>query len=380
MNSLNIALINNFWSLITQRPHHWVREAQARGHAVTVFSSFRALRDVLRGVPEPDFVKRPAFAPLAVLRNAWGQFRGNDPLKRHYQRPFTRFLQRQVFSDIAPFDVVIYCSCPMPLLLDQRPKRQLLVYDCVDAWASFANMPSDVIAWEHAIAREADLIVAVSPPLVQRLAGEHGGGKVVLVPNGCDYDRFAQARPPAKPPHAPPVIGYTGTVASWFDWTSVVRLAEHYKRGRVMIVGPVENRPNDLPVNVEIVGRQPYEKMPGYVALFDVCIIPFRDVEGKSLIAAVSPIKLYEYLASGKPVVSTPMPDTVALAENGVVHNARNPDEFVREVGRALELAGQPDLVERRRARAREFSWARRWAIIEDRLHALREEVSATRR
>jgi len=238
----------------------------------------------------------------------------------------------------------------------------------MDEWSGFPDNLPDISEREYTLASQADLILAVTEPLAARLSNRYGKAKVILVPNGCDYDFFARGVALRSSVQSDLVIGYTGSILSWFDWNTVRIVASTYPKARVQLVGPFNQVPNDLPANIEIIGRQPYVKMPFYDASFTVCLIPF--IGEASFLAGISPIKLYEYLAAGSPVVSSPFPDAVKLAERGIIHIADSPEAFVKEIKEAAELAYDLSLIARRQSIARENSWAERWSRIEKRVMA----------
>ena len=114
------------------------------------------------------------------------------------------------------------------------------------------------------------------------------------------------------------MVGYVGEVADWFDTELILRLARRQPEWSIVLVGPATADARDAlaGANVHVLGRRPYSELPRYLAGFDCGLIPFR---ASPLTAAVSPVKLYEYLAAGKPVVSTPLPTVLPFAREVLV-------------------------------------------------------------
>lgn len=223
-----------------------------------------------------------------------------------------------------------------------------IVYDLIDDWTHPA-LGGD---WyraddEAAIVALADVLVASAPDLVDML--ERTGRPVTLVPNAVNAAVFG--RPPGpKPADFPagpgPVIGYHGSLyGDWFDWDGLADVAESYPSARVVVIGDDKGHPA-LPDNVFFLGLKAQHELVDYVTRFDVGLVPFvvSDVTH-----AVSPLKVYEYLASGVPVAAPPLRSLAGL--DGVYLRKRLPDAV------AAALTGpRPD-----RARAlAEHSWGAR--------------------
>jgi glycosyltransferase involved in cell wall biosynthesis len=270
---------------------------------------------------------------------------------------------------------VIWAGTPSPAVvaaLDRLPSR-LVVYDCLDSVTAFRPGQPEVEAAEAALARRADVVLATSRELEARM--RRWSTRTVLVPNAADYDHFS--RPvaagdiPAELSALPrPVIGYVGEVAAWFDTGLVRRLALRHPNWSIVLIGPVtaEARSALPDANIHVLGRRPYSELPRYLAGFDCCLIPFR---ATPLTAAVSPVKLYEYLAAGKPVVSTPLPSVLAFGREVLVGADRR---FLEAVDEAV--AGRHDAVaaEARRCCARAHTWDHRLARVLEALQAAEEE------
>ncbi|HJQ40547.1 MAG TPA: glycosyltransferase [Thermoanaerobaculia bacterium] len=232
-----------------------------------------------------------------------------------------------------------------------------VIYDCMDDHAGFGDAAAPLLEQERELLASADLVV-VSSAQLENNAREHAKN-VVVVRNACDYEHFA-IDSTAK--NVRPLIGYYGAIADWFDSELVAQLARRRPDWDFVLVGSTYKanlgRLAELP-NVSLPGEQPYDAIPHWLARFDVAIIPFKRT---SLTEATNPVKVYEMLAGGKPVVSVPIPEVAALAP--LVRLAENADEFEREIEAALGEGGGRR-AEGGREFAREQTWARRAEQLE---------------
>lgn len=270
------------------------------------------------------------------------------------------------------YDAVVFCG-PVPTTMERKNPRTCLIYDCMDQWDGFPGASPRALEFEGSLVKIADLIWAVTPDLARRLSGGSGAGKTHLVPNACDFTHFSQPRGIRRPPNwvaGTPVIGYAGYVHGWFDWDAVLRIARSLPHGIIWIIGPrTGNVPRNLPANIVLEGFVPYERLPEYYAGFDVAVIPFK---GDLLMKGVSPIKMYEYLAAGKPVVSSMMAGAMGFVSPRVVEVAPTPGDFPNICSRLLSDVGNQTLKQVRQKLAREHSWEARWALCESLIDASR--------
>jgi GT2 family glycosyltransferase len=123
--------------------------------------------------------------------------------------------------------------------------------------------------------------------------------------------------------------------------------------------------------NVHFIGEVPYEDLPGYLHAFDVCVIPFKDTE---LTRCTNPVKVYEYLAAGKPVVATALPEVQLISEQ--LHVAANRDEFIRALATAMEESKDSALAEARAQWAQQHDWRARVRELNGALQGLFPKVS----
>lgn len=254
------------------------------------------------------------------------------------------------------FEVPVRELTRAELVVVQHPKwakvaRQLggrVIYDCMDDISAFSTEGrSD---HERALMADADLVVVTSAAL-EREARKHAK-QVIVVRNGCDYEHFARAE---KASGARKVIGYYGAISDWFDVALVADLARRRPDWDFVLIGATYGA-NLLPfgrlANVTLPGEQPYTTLPEWLGKMDVCIIPFKR---NALTEATNPVKVYEMLAAGKPVVSVPIPEVAALAP--LVRLAWTAEEFEREIVAAFDDVDE----ETRRAFARGQTWEKRY-------------------
>ena len=249
-----------------------------------------------------------------------------------------------------------------------------VIYHCVDDYAGNPGVnAAQVELDERRLARAADLCFATSRPLAARLSGL--GARVACVPNVAEVERFLATpeRIAGELLDLPgPVVGYVGNIASYkLDVGLLAELARRRPDWSVVLVGQVGGGDPSTRLaelrrlrNVRVLGPRPYETIPSYVHGFDACLIPFRRsrVTNGSL-----PLKTFEYLAAGKPVVAAPLASLRAEPLDEVVAYASSADEFVR----AIEECLARDDGHRRSARrdvASRYSWRTRFAEIQARV------------
>jgi len=233
-----------------------------------------------------------------------------------------------------------------------------VVYDCMDELAQFRFAPPDLGARERQLMSAADVVFTGGYQLYQSKAKHHEN--VHFFGCGVDARHFGLARNPETPvpPELAdlpqPVLGYFGVVDERLDYELLGRLADAFPDGSVVVVGPVVKvDPRDLPQrpNLYWLGQRAYADLPRYVKAFDVCLMPFALNEATEFI---NPTKTLEYMAAGKPIVSTAVPDVVRNF-TPIVRVADSTDEFIHEARAAI--APDPERIEAGVACARRSSW-----------------------
>jgi glycosyltransferase involved in cell wall biosynthesis len=239
--------------------------------------------------------------------------------------------------------VILYVHfAPLAAMFDSF-ENPVVVYDILDDLSIYdadeIGMPEERrVRYHHpGVMEQADVVLASAPNLFSKYELERPD--ILLVENGVEPSRFRGdlPLPDAFAGIARPIVGYHGAVARWFDFDLFESVVESLPSYSFVIVGPVDDdarqhvRRFEELSNVHLVGAVPSDQIPSYVAAFDVGVIPFVVDE---LTRGVSPLKMYEYLAAGVPVVSTPLPVCEA---HPVVRTASGVESFVSEVVEAVE-------------------------------------------
>ena len=205
----------------------------------------------------------------------------------------------------------VVISNPFAIAIARNLVRSTLVYDCNDAHGAFPGVPAWLPALFEDTCRTSDAVVVSSSVLRETVAGIRGGDEGVYeVGNGVEFELFDALRRQNRIQNRDRVtVGYLGAVAPWYDFDALEHVARSRPQWRVLVVGPVLQGVGDrlariasLP-NVEVRGRVAHDEVPRVLSEFTVGVIPFLKTE---LTRGVNPNKMYEYLAMGIPVATTP--------------------------------------------------------------------------
>lgn len=244
-----------------------------------------------------------------------------------------------------------------------------LVYDCVDKHSAYGGLmnPAVVDAMELDLARKADMVFATAQSLCDRLKAVNA--KARFIPNGANFALFnkasePQARPADMRSLKGPIFGFIGALQECIEYGYVTAAAKVRPDWSFVFIGR-ENPGVDLSElralpNVHFLGLKPHEELPNYIASFDACLNLFAK---NDLSKDVSPLKFYEYLATGKPIISTPQPDQV-LQFASIMQIADSPEAFVRQCEAAISDTA-PERTAARIEAGRNSSWDSRVAQME---------------
>jgi glycosyltransferase involved in cell wall biosynthesis len=239
--------------------------------------------------------------------------------------------------------LIAWYYTPMMLPFSKLITPDVTVYDAMDELSKFKFAPEHLLGLEQELIDRADVVFTGGSSLYEAKKDRHHN--VHCFPSSVDRVHFLKARAqlfdPADQEELPrPRLGFYGVLDERFDTELLDKVAEMRPDWSLVMVGPiVKIAPEDLPHrhNIHYLGPKTYDQLPAYLAGWDVALMPFAMNESTQFI---SPTKTPEYLAGGKPVVSTPIRDVVRhygqLEGVGIASTA---EEFVAACERALELA-----------------------------------------
>jgi UDP-galactopyranose mutase len=240
-------------------------------------------------------------------------------------------------------DIVRWYYTPMMLPFSRHIEAVCTVYDCMDELANFKFAPPELTLLERELMASADVVFTGGYSLWEAKRDRHPN--IHPFPSSVDRAHFAKARvlrtePADQAPLPWPRLGFYGVVDERMDLELLDKLAEARPDWSIVILGPVVKiSPEDLPrrPNLHYLGGKPYEDLPKYLAGWDVALMPFAINESTRFI---SPTKTPEYLAGGRPVVSTPIVDVARhYGDLEAVKIAASADEFIAACDQALALS-----------------------------------------
>ncbi|HQN07954.1 MAG TPA: glycosyltransferase [Thermoanaerobaculia bacterium] len=348
------------WEFLFQRPQQLLSRLADLGHRVYYISQFF----------EPD----PGAPEVHRLRSRVYTLRLRGSSGRLFSEELTPTDAGAVFESLASLReregitaAVSVVHQPFWWPLAERARSAFgwaVLYDCMDDHGGFQTNARPVGGAERGILEGADTVVASSRVLESRI---HAVNRPVeLIPNGCDYEYFSSMAPRSR--GGRPTVGYYGCIADWFEADLVADVAERRPDWEFLLIGPTYladlTRLPALP-NVSFPGVVPYGRLLDRIEPIDVFLLPFRR---STLTEAANPVKAYEIMATGRPLVSVPLPELEPFGD--LVRFGNGPVEFERRIEEALREDG-PEIVDRRRDFARRNSWDTRAARFAELVRAL---------
>ena len=283
--------------------------------------------------------------------------------------------QRRLLSEFwrseAIGEVIGWFYTPMALGFADHLRFSGVVYDCMDELSGFRFAPPQLKDREAELLRRADVVFTGGYSLYEAKRRLHAN--VHALPSSVDVPHFARAREgladPADQAGLPrPRLGYCGVIDERLDLDLLAGLADGRPDCQIVMVGPVVKiEPSALPQrpNITYVGRKDYAELPEYLANWDVALMPFAQNEATRFI---SPTKTPEYLAAGRPVVSTPIVDVVRDYSN-LVEIAPDVAGFVSAVDRCLGHRNDPEWLARVDGKLASMSWDNAAATVQAKLN-----------
>jgi len=346
------------WDFVYQRPQHLIEQLSAE--MPVIFWE----EPVFAPGTMPELVLEPRSQQLVVARMRLPEGMAADRAEKAQRDALDGLLHAR---GVRP--ALLWYYTPMMLGFSAHLAADLVVYDCMDELSAFRGAPAGLRDSEARLMARADLVFTGGHSLYEAKRDRHPD--IHPFPSSVDVAHFATARTGLPEPDDQrtiphPRIGYYGVIDERLDTALLAGLADARPDWQFVMLGPVVKiAPEDLPrrANIHYLGAKAYRDLPGYVAGWNVALMPFALNEATRFI---SPTKLPEYLAAGRPVVSTPIVDVVRqYSDLPGVAIAEGNDAFLDGIEASLAIGTHhPTWHHRVDAMLAGMSWDRTWAAM----------------
>lgn len=316
----------------------------------------KAWRKLSATLRKPEII-RPGFWRCTVPQLPFRRIPGIDA----FNRLFGRWAVRRALRSVGINRRISWFVVPHPGFLAGQLGEDLCVYYCIDDYAAHPGVDAGMISRrDEALSRRADLLFVAPPALLEPKRALNPCTH--YSPHGVDVDLFSRAGsadteiPPQARGLTSPVIGYIGSLHEWIDFELIAWLARQRPQWTFLMVGHAAADVGELRMlgNVHLVGAQPYPTLPCWAKAFDATIIPYRL---NRQVANANPLKLREYLATGKPVVSMRNPEIEKFSQWVRIVDGR--EAFLQALEHAL-AEDNPQAAAERIAAVADQTWDRR--------------------
>ena len=322
----------------------------------------RRLFKILR-VPRPDSQNLPPNVEVVT------------PLVFPFKNKLSDFLNKKICVKLLAWSlgrrgvknplVWTYLATSTVLRFIEEIKPEFLLYDCVFDAPIHPDAPSDIIVSESFLLSSSNLVLTDNHHLLKKCQGFNTNTH--LIPPGVDYELFS--RPPALDKKSyvgqidSPRLCFFGGIDDFrLDFRLIEYIAQKMTLWNIILVGPlIKTDARKLRLkNIHFKDTIPYNELPAALQEMDVLILPYKIIPFSK---SIFPAKIYECLATGKPIVATPL-EELMLLETGLIKIGRTREEFLRQTETALH-ADTKDAANQRKKKAAENSWKSRFEIIQ---------------
>jgi teichuronic acid biosynthesis glycosyltransferase TuaH len=355
--------MNVDWDWAKQRPH-FIAEHLSDSHDVIILYPYSWRRSQLNANPKSHLRVFPFFRiPLG----------GKSSFVRGFNLFVLKIMAKILFSWRLP-DIIWICS---PEFFRILPKNfsATLIYDCMDDFLAFpanTKRKEELAVCENALISASSLVFCPTENLKSKLISRsQNAEKFHIIHNACEPTAFYQSSEDIRVNRLDNffVLGYIGTVSSWFDFDALISLVDAIQSIEIHIVGPIENLTYSLPQHerIKYLGSVKHIDIKTYVNKFDALIMPFKVTD---LIQSVDPVKLYEYIYFNKPIISVWYQELERFSKFVDFYN--NKDQLIEIVNKYLgNSAKRKYSAASREIFIKENTWASRIELIEERFGLL---------
>jgi glycosyltransferase involved in cell wall biosynthesis len=314
------------WNFVYQRPQHLMSRLAARWRVIFIEEP----------VPRSPRNELERLQPAQGVQVWRPHVTGEAPGYHDDHLPVLRRLVADAMREHAVSDYWVWYYTPMAVPLGAELAPRGVVYDCMDELSAFKNAPRQLIQRENALFKMADLVFTGGRSIFNAKRSRHP--RVHCFPSSVDATHFRKASQdhPLQAALPRPRLGYCGVIDERINLPLIDAIAKARPQWQIVMVGPTAKiDPRELPrrANIHWLGQQSYDDLPALISGWDVCLLPFALNEATRYI---SPTKTLEYMACGRPSVSTSIRDVVE-PYGQVVNIADTPEGFVIDCEAILE-------------------------------------------
>lgn len=354
------------WDHVWQRPQQLMSRFATRCRVIYVDPP-----EITNNAEQPHLAKQPGIPGVDVIRPIFPKSLLDTP--DHTYRELWLGLVSDVLA-MAGSDTILWVFSPLADYLVEATKQRitLAVYDCMDDLASFKDGTAQIREREAKLFSLVDLVFTGGRSMYEARKSRHPS--VHCFPSGVDLDHYRAVSDPATPIPGSvaavpqPRLGYFGVLDERIDWLLIAEIAERRPNWYWILVGPTAKvDEHELPSapNIHYLGQQQYRDLPAFLKSFDIATMPFALNDATKFI---SPTKTLEYLAGGKPVISTSVPDVVAVYAS-IVEIVDGADGWIAAIERIQ--SAPPQRLRERLQRAEELMSQSTWDSIAERMWTL---------
>jgi glycosyltransferase involved in cell wall biosynthesis len=371
-----VFIIPTLWAGLNQRHHHLASIFKKKGYDVQVVDFSSMISSFYIGTLQKKLHREELEIPhkrhtFKALLPSFLLQKSESNWKREREK-FSAFLEK-LSGNVFTKDTIIWLQGISifydPKVIKNLPKK-LLISDIEDDYAGFVrkDLENEIVTIEKHIVKNADLVFTSAELLANRLSQENS--KTYLIPNGVDEEFISEGNEISKPKDMPSgrIVGYHGVIADWFDFDLMYEVAKKLENEKVILLGrqfvsfnKEKFKKLTSLANVEYLGEKPYNDLLKYVAHFDVGIIPRVS---SAFTKAINPKKFYEYLAFGKPIVATMMPELERYEAEGILVRASDVNSFVSSLKKMIDFSNNSEFKKKRLELAKENTWQKRYEEI----------------
>lgn len=353
------------WHFRVQRPQHLARELAANNKVVYLTTQFNfSVRPgfVIKESPVDNViicqlnfnkVNRSIYKDSLTEKEVIFLLKGIDALRRTFNLGETHSI----------------VNLPFWTDLVEKMQNNFVTYDCMDHHAGFENNEEGMLEKEKQLLKSSDLVITSAARLSEIISKDREN---TIIRNAADVEYFSKVNNADVYQKTKPIVGYYGAIAEWFDLDLLIKTAQRLPDYEFLMIGAVTcdiSKAKSIS-NIKFIGEVKYTELTAYLKYFDVCLIPFKLIE---LTLCTNPVKVYEYLAAGKPVITTAMPELIEIQD--YVHVAHNSDDFVGLIEKGMNEKDDEELASMRRSWAKTQDWKSRARDLETYLVKLQENL-----